>query len=63
VADGLLIDSDSRTLLVDLGYGDYYGEGNGFYWTVDATSMQSHVAEDGGLVYVDKDAGYFYYYN
>jgi hypothetical protein len=63
VAEGLLIDSDRNTLLVDLGYGDYYGEGQGFYWAVDATSLRSRVAEDGGLVYGDVKSGYFYYYN
>ena len=63
LAEGLFIDGDRNTLLVDLGYGDYYGAGRGFYWTVDATSLRSHVAEDGGLAYVDQKANYFYYYN
>jgi len=62
VAEGLRIDEDANTLLVDLGYSDYYGAGTGFYWAVDATSMRSHVAEDGGLVYVDGKSGRTYYY-
>jgi len=62
VAEGLRIDSDSNTLLVDLGYSAYYGEGSGFYWTVNAASMASHVAEDGGLVYAEPEDDFYYYY-
>ena len=55
-------DDATGAVLFDLGYADYYGSGVGFRWALDATSLESGAAEDGGLVFIDAESGRTYYY-
>lgn len=60
VASNLMLDAQTGTVLVDLGYADYYSEDIGFRWAFDGGALRSGAAEDGTLAYVKYDDVYYY---